>query len=52
MMKFNITNASEAFRLYTSTESEGDLFEIGWGDLRVYKKHKAAKSSFGLKKIQ
>ena len=42
MMKFDIIKSSDALRVYDKNEKEGDIFEFGWGDFRVLKKHKAS----------
>ena len=42
MMKFNISDPSRAIRVFTQSDKEGDMFELGWGDFRVFKKHKTS----------
>ena len=42
MMKFDVKpeDSKRAFRIYGKNDPEKDLFEIGWGDLRDYKKNR------------
>ena len=44
MKKFEIIKPEDAFRIYPPGDSEQDLFELGWGDFRVFTKEKASQS--------